>query len=59
MPGTYTTAAALLDMFLLACTLFTSDLAELWSAEQLAGMKFFDFYNILQVGIKVLVDKVN
>ena len=59
MPGTHTTAAALLDMFLLACTLFTLNLAEPQSAEQLAGRKFFNFHNILQEGIKVLVNKVN
>ena len=47
MPGTYTTATTLLDMFLLIYTLFTSDLAKLQSAEQLASKKFFDFYNIL------------
>jgi len=29
MPGTYTTATILLDIFLLAYTLFTLDLAEL------------------------------
>jgi hypothetical protein len=28
MPKTYTTTAALLDMFLLTCTLFTLNLAE-------------------------------
>ena len=49
MPGTYTTAAVLSNMFLLACILFTSDLAEPQNAEQLAGIKFFYFYNILQV----------
>ena len=47
MPGTYTTAAVLLDMFLLACTLFTLDLAEPQSARQLASRKFFNSYNIL------------
>jgi len=47
IPRTYTTAAALLDMFLLAYTLFTLDLAEPRSAEQLAGIKFFDSCDIL------------
>ena len=59
MPGTHTTAAALPDMFLLARTVFTSDLAEPRSTEQLTGMRFFDSYNILQKGIEVLADKVD
>jgi hypothetical protein len=59
MPGAHTTAAAIPDMFLLARTLFTSDLAEPRSTEQLAGMKFFDSSNILQEGIGVLADRVD
>ena len=47
IPRTYTTAATLLDIFLLAYTLFTSDLAEPRNAEQLTNKKFFNFYNIL------------
>jgi len=45
--GTYTTTAVLLDIFLLAYTLFTSDLAKPRSTKQLAGRKFFNSYNIL------------
>ena len=59
IPRTYTTAAALLDIFLLAYTLFTLDLAKPRSTKQLASMRLFNSYNILQEGIKVLVNKVN
>ena len=59
MPRTYTTATILLDIFLLVYTLFTLDLAKLQSAKQLASRKFFNFYNILQEGIKVLIDKID
>ena len=47
MPKTYTTAAILLNIFLLAYTLFALNLAKLQSTRQLASRKFFDFYNIL------------
>ena len=47
MPRAYTTAAAIPDMFLLTRTLFTLDLAEPRSTEQLAGIKFFNSSNIL------------
>jgi len=47
IPKTYTTATVLLDMFLLAYTLFTLDLAKPRSAKQLASRKFFNSYNIL------------
>ena len=59
MPRIYTTAAALPDIFLLTYTLFTLDLAKPRSTRQLAGRKFFNSYNILQKGIKVLVNKIN
>ena len=59
MPKTHTTTAVLLDIFLLTCTLFTLDLAKPQSARQLASRKFFNSYNILQEGIKVLIDKIN
>ena len=59
MPRTHITATALPDMFLLAYTLFSSDLAEPQSIRQLASRKFFNSYNILQEGIKVLADKVD
>ena len=47
MPRIYTTATALLDMFLLTYTLFTLNLAKPRSTKQLISIKFFNLSNIL------------
>ena len=60
MSGAHTTASAQLDMFLVARTLLVGDLAGPRSPEELASFtKAFDSFDILQVGMAKLEEKVN
>ena len=57
MPGNHTIASAVLDMFSLARSLFTSDLAEPRRLDELTG-SFFDSEDIFKAGMSILANRV-
>src|SRR6266702_7244803 len=58
MLGAYTQASTELDMFLLAYTIYSSDLAVPQGLKQLAGLKLFNFYDILYINVNNLAEKI-
>jgi hypothetical protein len=58
MPGAHTHASVELDMFLLAYTLYSSDLAAPRNPGQLVGLQLFDSHDIFRTGVDVLAERV-
>ena len=56
--GAYTRASIELNIFLLAYTIYLSDLAIPRGPRQLAGLQLFNSYNILRTSVDVLVERI-
>jgi len=56
--GAYTRASTELNIFLLACTIYLSNLAMPQGPRQLVGLQLFNSYNILYTSIDVLAERI-
>jgi len=58
MSGAYMRAFTELNMFLLAYTIYLSNLAMPRGPKQLVGLQLFNSYNILHTSIDVLAERI-
>jgi len=58
MSGAYIWASIELNMFLLAYTIYLSNLAIPRGPRQLVGLQLFNSYNILYTGVDVLAERI-